>query len=65
MAYGLAVILWCLIERPIMTLTTAGGTHLAAANDLPGVGNEPEGDSLRGNHSGWFVGVIPTFPAEN
>ncbi|CAJ1453939.1 unnamed protein product, partial [Effrenium voratum] len=24
MAYGLAVILWCLIERPIMTLTTAG-----------------------------------------
>ncbi|CAJ1336319.1 unnamed protein product [Effrenium voratum] len=24
MAYGLAVVLWCLIERPIMTLTTAG-----------------------------------------
>ena len=23
------------------------------------------GDSLKGNHKGWFMGVIPSFPAEN
>ena len=27
-----------------------------------GVGNEPK-DSLRGNQRGWFIGVIPSFPA--
>ena len=26
-----------------------------------GVGNEPEGDSLKGNRRGWFVAVIPSF----
>ena len=26
----------------------------------PGVGNEPEGESLKGIHRGWFRGVIPT-----
>ena len=30
-----------------------------------GFGYELEGDSLKGNHTGWFVGVIPSFPAEN
>ena len=25
------------------------------------IGNEPRGP-LKGNHNGWFVGVIPTFP---
>ena len=29
-----------------------------------GFGNEP-GDSLNGNHRGWFIGVIPSFPAED
>ena len=28
-----------------------------------GVGNEPR-DSLKGNHRGWFVGVIPSLLAE-
>ena len=27
-------------------------------------GNEP-GDSLKGNHRGWFIRVIPSFPAEH
>ena len=27
---------------------------LSLRNDLPGVGNESEGDSLEGNHRGWF-----------
>ena len=28
---------------------------------LPGVGKEPEGDSLKGNHREWFVEVISFF----
>ena len=31
---------------------------------VPGAGNEPR-DFLKGNHSGLFTGVIPSFPAEN
>ena len=31
---------------------------LVLRNDLPGVGNEAR-DSLKGNHRGWFVAVIP------
>ena len=27
-------------------------------------GSEPRG-SLKGNHKGWFIGGIPSFPAEN
>ena len=27
---------------------------------LPGVGNEPFGDSLKGSHRGLFIGVIPS-----
>ena len=29
-----------------------------------GVGNEPW-DSLKGSHRGWFMGGIPSFPAES
>ena len=29
-----------------------------------GFGNEP-GDFLQGTHKGWFIGPIPSFPAEN
>ena len=36
---------------------------------VPGVGNEPKGDSLKGNirkpHRGWFIGVIASFAVEN
>ena len=32
--------------------------QLAGAQEC---GNEP-GDSLKGIHKGWFIGVIPTFP---
>ena len=43
-----------------------GGTCFDGAigndpNDLPGVGNEPEGDSLKGSHKGVFIGVILHF----
>ena len=31
----------------------------SGGNELPGVGNEA-GNSLKGNHRGWFIGVIPT-----
>ena len=30
-----------------------------------GAGNEPKGDSLKENHKGSFIGVIPAFPAEH
>ena len=32
------------------------------------VGNEKwnaPGDSLEGNHEGWFIGIIPSFPTEH
>ena len=37
-------------------------SRCSLGNDHLGVGNEPEGDSLKRNHKGWFVflGVIPT-----
>ena len=37
-----------------------GSCFCTVGNDLPGLGNEPEGESPKGSHKGWFSGVIPT-----
>ena len=47
-------------HRQVGTSTQLRGTVLQALEGIAlGFGNEPFWDSLKGNHRGWFLGVIP------
>lgn len=63
MAYASAIALWCLIERPIMTLTTAGlkpraiGQKVESSNSRPALASASTGESSESSR-----GVLPSSP---